>query len=210
MVLGQIDYSAASDETMAGYPAFREAAEKVQDGDFPQIEQLSDGGLFALRLDAVVPPAPIPFDAAKEAVTLAWTAEATTKALSDRAVAIKAGVEDGQPLESFGTVETPEAATRSGTIADAPPALLQGVFAMQPGQVRVIEAPDFTAVVRLDTVTPGATDGPDAAALKASIAAQANQALSQDAMALYTGALTQGAGISINDSAVAAVHAQIR
>lgn len=210
MTLGTIDFSKASDDIIAGYPAFRTAAEQVKEGDFPQIVQLDDGGIVAMRLDKIVPAAPIPFDQAKDAVTTAWTADATAKALSARAAEIRSGVEGGKTLSNYGPVDVTASITRSGTIADAPPELLQTVFTMKPGEVRVIEAADFVAVVRLDTVTPGPTDGPDAAALKASLAAQAQQALSQDVLALYSGALVQAAGISINDAAVAAVHAQFR
>ena len=210
MTLGTVDYAEGTDDKMAGYPAFREAAETVKDGDFPQIVQLDDGGVFALRLDAVVPAAPIPFDAAKADVTTAWTAAAVTRALSDRAAAIAAKAEAGAPLETLGKIAAVPAMPRSGTVPDAPPGLLVQVFAMEPGQVRVVEDGDFVAVVRLDTVVPGAKDGADATALRASINVQAQQALSQDAMQLYISALTNGAGISMDDAAVAAVHAQFR
>ena len=51
------------------------------------------------------------------------------------------------------------------------------------------EAEGFTAVVQLDKILPAATDTDDAKALKASLEAQAQQAISQDAFAAYTAAL---------------------
>jgi peptidyl-prolyl cis-trans isomerase D len=57
-------------------------------------------------------------------------------------------------------------------------------------------------------VTPAAPDGDEAAALKGAIAAQAEQALAQDAFTLYVNALTRDAGITLDEAAIAAVHAQ--
>ncbi|MEM8578460.1 MAG: SurA N-terminal domain-containing protein, partial [Pseudomonadota bacterium] len=58
MELGQIDWHEDVDAAVAGYPAFRTSAASVEDGDFPQIEVLEDGGVFALRLDGTSPARP--------------------------------------------------------------------------------------------------------------------------------------------------------
>jgi peptidyl-prolyl cis-trans isomerase D len=208
MTLGQIDFTATSSEAMAAYPAFRQAAADAVDGDFPAIIQLDDGGIFALRLDAIIPPTPIPFADARTAVTDSWTAQAVTKSLSDLATSIKSQIEGGAALGAFGITEILTDITRSSTIADTPASLLQTVFETDAGQVRVLEEGTFVAVMQLDTITPGATDGPDAEALKAAIAAQAEQALAQDAFALYTNALTSAAGITLDNAAINSVHAQ--
>ena len=81
---------------------------------------------------------------------------------------------------------------------------------MAPGEVRVIEAPGFTALVRLDSVTPAASTGDDAAALKGALAGQIEQALSADALTAFTEALTAEAGISLDQSAINAVNAQFQ
>ena len=72
------------------------AADAVQEGDFPEAIVLEDGGLVALRLDEIVPAAPIPFDEVRDEVAAAWRADALAKALSARAIEIKAAVEGGR------------------------------------------------------------------------------------------------------------------
>ncbi|MBL9074764.1 peptidylprolyl isomerase [Tabrizicola sp.] len=211
LALATLDYvpGQQGDSTIEGYPAFRSAAEAVQDGDFPEAIVLEDGGVVALRLDEIVPAAPIPFDEAKEAVAEDWRKEAAAKALSARAAEIKTALEGGAGIGSFGIVDvTPETA-RSGFVADAPDSLLKDVFRMAEGTVQVIEAEGFTAVVQLDNILPAATDGEDAEALKASLEAQAGQAISQDAFAAYTAALTAEAGITLDQAAINAVHASL-
>jgi peptidyl-prolyl cis-trans isomerase D len=211
LTLGTLDHVAGQQgsATIEGYPAFREAADAVQDGDFPQAIVLEDGGIVALRLDEVVPAAPIPFEEAQEAVELAWRADALAKALSARAIEIKAAVEGGAAIGSFGIVDvTPETA-RDGFVEGTPDTLLPSVFGMAEGDVQVIEAEGFIAVVRLDRIQPAATEGADAEALRAAIAAQAGQAISADAFAAFTNALSTEAGITLDQAVINAVNTSL-
>jgi peptidyl-prolyl cis-trans isomerase D len=211
LALATLDYvpGLQGDTTIEGYPAFRMAADAVQDGDFSEAIVLDDGGVVALRLDEIVPAAPIPFDEAKEQVAEDWRKAEVAKALSGRAAEIKAALEGGAKIGTFGIVDvTPETA-RSGFVADAPETLLADVFRMAEGAVEITEAEGFTAVVQLDKILPAATEGEDAEALKASLEAQAQQAISQDAFAAYTAALTAGAGITLDQAAINAVHTSL-
>ena len=210
MSLDTVDYVASetAPEGIAAYPAFRAAADVLAEGDFPEAILLADGGVVALQYVELVPAAPIPFDAARDDVVTAYTADATTKALADRAIEVKAAVESGQSLGAFGIVQRTANIARDGFVEDAPPALLTAVFVMSPGEVRVIEGPDFVGVVRLDDVMPAAQDGDEVAALKEAIAAQVEQALAQDALQLFSNALTDEAGIFLDQNAINAVHAQ--
>ena len=122
---------------------------------------------------------------------------------------VAAALEGGAKIGTFGIVDvTPETA-RSGFVADAPETLLADVFRMAEGAVEITEAEGFTAVVQLDRILPAATEGEDAEALKASLEAQAQQAISQDAFAAYTAALTAGAGITLDQAAINAVHTSL-
>ncbi len=196
-------------EGIEGYPAFREAAEAVQEGDFPEAVVLDDGGVVALRLDEIVPAAPIPFDEAKDQVAEDWRRDAIAKALTARAGEIKAAIEGGAAIGSFGIVDvTPETA-RTGFVADAPETLLADVFKMAEGEVKVIEADGFVAVVKLDRILPAATEGEDAQGMRDAIAANARQAIAQDAFAAFTNALTAEAGITLDQAAINAVHTSL-
>lgn len=210
MDLGTIDYAAGSDEGIAAYPAFREAADAANAGDFPETVALEDGGLVALRLDEIVPASPIPFDEAREGVTQAWRAEALHKALLAEAEAMREKVTAGTSIGTLGVVSvTPEIA-RNGFVEGAPPSLLPAVFAMPEGEAKVIEDKGFVALVQLDRVAPAEQEGEGPAALKGAIAAQAEQALAQDAFALFARAEADIGGITLNQAAIDAVHAQMR
>lgn len=211
MTLGTIDHVVGrqGSATIEGYPAFREAADAVMADDFPQAIVLEDGGLVALRLDEIVPAAAIPFDEAREAVDAAWRAEALTKALAARAIEIKSAIEGGAAIGSFGIVDvTPEIA-RDGFVSGTPETLLPAVFSMSAGDVQVVEAAGFIAVVQLDRIQPAATEGEDAEALRDAIAAQARRAITADAFAAYTAALSAEAGITLDQAVINAVNTSL-
>ena len=209
MTLATIDHVPGRQgaDVIEGYPAFREAADAVAMGDFSEAIILEDGGLVALRLDSIVPAAPIPFEEAREAVAADWRADALVAALSARAVEVKAAIEGGASIGSFGIVDVTPEISRDGFIDRAPDTLLEDVFQMAEGDVRVIEAEGFVAVVQLTAIMPAATEGADADAFRAAIAAQAEEAISNDAITAFTNALTTEAGIFIDQAVINAVHA---
>ena len=210
MTLATIDFSAQSDDKIAGYPAFRKAAEAAQEGDFPEAVQLEDGGLVALRMDETVPPTPIPFEEARAAVTEAAEAEALHKALIAQAETIKAELAKGANLGRFGIVDVSPEIAREGRIEGTPDTLLATAFSLEKGAVQLIEAPGYVGLVQVDDILPADQASEDAKALKAAIAAQVDQGMAQDAYALFAAGLATQAGISFDQTAIEAVHAQLR
>lgn len=210
MEKGTLDYAPTA-EGLPGFaadPAFRAAAEAVAEGDFPEALLLDDGALVAIQFVETVPATPIPLEEVKDRVAADWRADALQKALSARAVEIKAAVEGGTRLETLGIVSRTAAIPRDGTVENAPSDLLAQVFRMAEGDLAVVEGAGFTGVVQLDAIIPAASEGADAEALKTAISVQAEQALAQDAFLLFGAALQAEAGISLDQQAINAVHAQ--
>ncbi|MEY3308992.1 MAG: hypothetical protein RLZZ413_3030 [Pseudomonadota bacterium] len=208
--LGTIDFAPGVDAPIAGYEAFRTAAAAVEDGDFPELIELEDGGLVALRLDDIIPPTLKPYDSVAQDVATGWRADALAKALAARAIEVKAAVEAGASPGAFGITDVTLSMARDGFVEGAPDTLLPAVFEMAQGELRVIEGPEFVGLLQLDSIQPAATETPDALAIKAEIAAQLQQALAQDAFALFSTALIAEAGITIDDAAIAAVNSQVQ
>ncbi|MFT4148953.1 MAG: SurA N-terminal domain-containing protein [Paracoccaceae bacterium] len=207
---GSFDYAPGADDNdpIAASQAFRTAADAAQEGDFPEAVTLEDGGVAAIEVQGAVPPTPLAFDKVRDKVAAAWKADALSRALDARAAEIRTAVEGGQRLETFGIVDVTPQLPREGTLQGAPEGAMKTVFEMKEGEIRAIEGPGFTALVRVDRVIPAAPEGPDADALRASIKAQIDQGLSDDAMQLWTGALANDAGITIDQQAIDAVNAQ--
>ena len=210
MDLATIDFvaDAPAPEGIAAYPDFREAAAALQEGDFAEAIQLDDGALVALRLDAIVPPAPIPLADVRDDAIAGWRAEATAKALAARAEVIKTEVAAGASLGAYGIVSVTRQILRDGFVENTPPDMIGQIFNMAEGDLAVVQADGFTGVVRLDAIAPADTTGEDAEALRDSIAIRAQQTLAQDSFQLFTNALSNEAGIQIDQTAINAVHAQ--
>lgn len=209
MRVGTVDVSDATEDQIAGYPAFRNAAEQAQTGDFPELFQLDDGGLAALRLDEIVPATPIPLDQVRDRVTEAWRSQTLAAALSARAAEVQTAVEGGASLGAYGLVDVTQQISRDGTVAGAPASLVETLFGMDEGAVQVVEGPEFVGVVRVDSIQTAAADTEEAAALKGAISAQVEQSLAADAQAMFTQAIADRAGIRLDQTAIDAIHAQM-
>jgi peptidyl-prolyl cis-trans isomerase D len=211
LVIASLDHVVGQqgDAAIEGYPAFRAAADAVKVDDFSEAIVLEDGGVVALRMDEVVPAAPIPLDEARDRVTEDWRKEAVAKALSARAAEIRTAIEGGAAIGSFGIVDvTPETA-RDGFVDGAPESLMTSVFTLSEGSVQVIEGPGFVGVLRLDRILPAAKEGDEALAMQTALSAQIEGAIASDAFAAFTNALTAEAGITLDQAAINAVHASL-
>lgn len=211
MELGQIDYRDGMREGIAGYPDFRSAAEQVELDDFPETLSLGDGGLFALRLDEIVPPAPEPFDDVIVRVIEDWERAQIRAQLLDQAERIRDDLQAGMPIDELDVLpERFEAMTRDAFIDDAPPQLMTQVFDMEEGEVRVLSDDARAHLVALDAKLPPDEGSEDLARMRQAIADQTRQSLAQDLFTIYARSLESEAGISLDQSAIDAVHTQLR
>ncbi len=170
--LGQIDWTATTEPdgtAITGYQAFRDRAAEIDQSDFPELAQLDDGGIFALRLDDVVPPTLKPFDTVRDEVLADWRRAEQHRlllALADEELLTEASaaapdVPAVAPAGAGGVVQNPATpsdapapvappapaadwksvtgVTRDGWVEGAPPELLAQAFSM--------DAPDEVEVV---------------------------------------------------------------
>ncbi|MGB3406366.1 MAG: SurA N-terminal domain-containing protein, partial [Jannaschia sp.] len=100
--VGQVAFEPNVSEGIAGYDSFRSAALAVAEGDFPELESLSDGGLFALRLDGIDASTTPPLDAIREDVEAAWQDATTARRLGEAAEALAARITAGETFEDAG------------------------------------------------------------------------------------------------------------
>ncbi len=211
MELGEIDYTGDSDAEIAGYESFREAAEAVEEDDFPELRTLDGDGLFALRLDEIVPAEPEPLEDVMVQVIDDWERAQIVEELAERAEELAGEIADGTGFDEAGLMpERFEGMTRDAFIEGAPGDLMESVFDLEPGETRVVRDADAVFVLRVDEVMPPAEDDPDLAELREMLADQTRQTMSEDIFMLYAQALQDEAGISLDQSAIDAVHSGLR
>ncbi len=207
MELGQIRYFDGQDQGIAGYEAFRAAATEAAVGDFPEIIELEDGGIFALRVDEVIAPQKRPLAEVRDEVVALWQQQETTRRLRDRAQAIKARLDSGTALDALAVpVEQVPAVTRSGV---APASLSSTVFDLTEGETAVVAQDGSVFVVRVNKVLPPDADDAATNRIKTTLQDQAAQGAAQDMFTYFAQAMLDRAGLTLNESAINAVHAQL-
>ena len=209
MDLGTIDWHADVDEGIAGYDGFRAAAAAAREGDFPEIVTLDEGGVFALRLDAVRPPALRPLDEVRDEVEAAWYDAEITARLMDQAEAAAARIAAGESFEALGlTPRAERGIPRDGFIEGTPGAFVGTVFDMGDAEARALAGEAGAVVVRVDGIVSPDQTSDEARRLKAAFTERAMLGLAGDLAGAFTRSLQLDHGIEVNQTAINAVHAQ--
>ena len=202
-----IDWDVFNSEGIANYTAFRDAAQQIAVGDFPEILEFQDGGIFALRLEEIVPPQLEEFEDVRDRVAQDWIVIETLARLNDRAEEMLTAIEGGAEMESFDlTVEMSEPMTRDGYLPDAPQALLPTSFDMAPGELRALDDGVSAYLLRLDEILPPDLEDPDVVERRDSLSEEAARGIGVDIQEAFIAALEAQAGISLDQRAINAVH----
>ncbi|MEM6374201.1 MAG: peptidyl-prolyl cis-trans isomerase [Pseudomonadota bacterium] len=207
MRLGTIDWFPALGEGIAAYDGFQEAAQRLTENDFPEIISLDDGGIFAMRLEEVLPPRPAPFEDAAESVRANWEAAQTEARLTAQAEALLPALQGGtsfaeQGLDAIAEIDLDRSAFVQGT----PPAFMPAVFGMDVGDVDIVQGFGSVLVVRLDGINP--IDKSDDVARQeiTTLSAEIGQSVAIELFNFYGEDVVLRAGPQINQQALDAVH----
>ena len=204
---GTIDWTADSSEGPAGYTAFQEEAAKVTTDDYPALIELDDGGLLAMRLDEVLPPALQPLDSIREDVVAAWEEDQITTRLAAKAETLLPEITPETDMAALGLTVTEEHdITRQGFIEGTPPDFIASVFTMKPGEAQVVSLPMGAIIVRLDAVNPPDADDEDVAGLRNAIRDQVASARAQDLYQYFVSDVQSRAGLQLDQRAIDSVN----
>ncbi len=205
-----MDWDVTSTGGLAGYQGFQEAVAEMGEGDFPELIVLEDGGVFAMRVDAVEPARLQSLDEVRDAVVAAVTLKQKLAALQEQANAMLPKLTDqGESLASLGLAEVVEEGMgRSGAIEGTPADMLERVFEMQPDTWAILPDQDGVILVHLDRVNAADQTSEEALAIKASISTQVAQEIGLDLEAAFSKAIQDQAGITLDQAMINAVHSQ--
>ncbi|MBL4750228.1 MAG: SurA N-terminal domain-containing protein [Amylibacter sp.] len=208
MQLGEISFTADTSDGIAAYENFRTAANQSQKGDFPEIVDLADGGIFSLRVDAVIEPALRPLDTVKDQVIADWKRAETLRLLTAKAEQLKTDIEAGA---SFGSLVThPEvAARRSAFIEAIPSSLITRIFETGTGKAIVVAGDTSVFVARLTQVNAFDGSTEQNTALRDAVQKQLDAQLGSDLLAVFANALRDTADVSINQPAINQINTQL-
>ncbi len=211
LAFGTITWTDQVQDDIAAYEEFRAAAAAITQGAYPSLMDLADGGIFALRLDDITPPALIPFEQVRDAVRAGYDAQVLQAAIVAQAQDIAATI---LPLTGFETLglsaNTQRAATRRSFINGTPADFMTQVFKMDVGDVNVIDTDAGAIIVRLDGIAAADANDPQVAAQKQAASDQAISGISQDIFDAFANAVQNRTDVVIDQAAVNAVNAQLQ
>ncbi|MCB5198242.1 peptidylprolyl isomerase [Loktanella sp. TSTF-M6] len=209
--LGSISVTPDTTDGPAAYDSFRNAAAAVEEGAFTTLEELEDGGIFAVRLDSVTPPALQPMAEVSDRLDAAWRAAAERLAIIARAEELATQVMPMTRLDSLGLDPVEQQnLTRGSFVEGAPAGFMQEVFAMETSQVRALPTPDGALIVRLNRVTPADPDNERVAAQRDALSEQIAAGLAQDIYDAFANDVRMRTDVVIDQNAVNAVNSQMQ
>lgn len=211
MELGSIEWTTASTDGMAAYPEFRQAAATAQIGAYPELLEMSDGGIFALRVDTIQEPALQPLEDVLDEVTAAWTRDTTQAAILAKAEEMAVALTNGSQFGDFGLAANIDVDVIRQTFLDyTPEGFMIRVFETDAGAGFALPYNGGAVLARVDAINAPNLEDPDVIAVRNTISAQLSNGLAQDAMQITLNTLRGETDINVVREAVNAVHAQIQ
>ncbi|MEM9971675.1 MAG: peptidyl-prolyl cis-trans isomerase, partial [Pseudomonadota bacterium] len=203
MVAGSIDWRSEVTDGIAAYQGFRQAAARLQQGDFAEVVRLDDGGIVVPALREILPPALQTFENVEAEVAALWLQQATEDALTAQAEGLAEDLRNGAEMAGLDlALETDRGLSRDGFVAGTPPDFTSQVFEMEAGDVRVLSADGDAWLVRLDTVTPPDATTAEAELQRLQFADATAQDLSRSLLSAFTQSVLDTTDVDVNPSAM--------
>ena len=209
MELSKMSVSTATRDGIARHAAFRNAVALLDEDDFPTLANLPDGGIFAVRLDRIIPPELRPLDLARSNVFDSWKRSEVERLVAEHAEELKAKLEDGYSFEDLGLEPTLEIGVRRRDLGFAGPiGLADAAFGHNVDGFAVFGRGEEVGIVRVDAVHDVDLDSLEAVELGSNLSRQYSASTGRDVVRIYNEYLQRSAGTMIDHSIISSIHAQ--
>jgi peptidyl-prolyl cis-trans isomerase D len=205
--LGTMDLNSESSGGLADDPAFVAAADAARQGEETDLVQLANGGIATLRVDSIDPPAPIPLAEIRDRVVADWTADKTVEALTALADGYAKELHDGldfaalaerlpRPMQVAGPI------TRGESVQGAPADLVADIFAADDGGTVIRRDGANVILAQLTAIEPFDPKAPETASVAQQLQSQFDGQVADDVLTLYTAALREQDGVTVNQGLI--------
>ncbi len=211
MALENTIYYEGVESKISAYSVFQSAAQKLKEGDFPEVIGLMDGGILAMRLDEILPKRLQDFSVVKENVIKSWRINAINNALISLGEEIISEVEDGTTLATFGSkYQELESLKRDSSIDTIPSMIISRSFEMKEGDLAQVADENGVFILKVVSIADGDITTPDSVTIQQQFADQLSRNLASDLFQIYLEEIQKTAGVSLNEQALEAVHASFQ
>lgn len=213
MQLGELAWTPEIRDGIAAYAGFREVVAGLEPDTFPELHELEDSGIFAVRVDEVRPPELQPFEAVRAQVAADWRAAETRRQLRARAEEIAAGIDAETEFTEIGLdgAVAERGLTRRSFLNGTPPDFMTRLFELDTvGETLVVDGEEGVIVARLDAIAQPGVDDPAVSAQAEAVAERAGQGMAMDIFTAFTQAVQADTEITIDQAAINAVHSNFQ
>ena len=184
--------------------AFFDTAQSTEFNDFPEIKELKNRGLFALRVDQIVDARQKTLEEIRPEITIAWQKQETQSKLDLAA-------EDLLLRNQYkGDILNFSRKTRDMTLPDLPSDLINEVFKLEIGKGVVVSGDQKSYVIRLKETSSADLFTDNAKLLVSQIKNQINNSLSADLFESFANMARVNSKLDLNEQAVNAVHSSFQ
>ena len=162
------------------------------------------------RLDQIVPPTLRPFEDVRDEVEADWRRAETHRQLLALAEEqrLSPAPDQGQPVPEWTEVKD---ITRDGWIEGVPADAVARAFAIaEVGEVEIVDAENRVILLRLDAIDEADLTGEDGQRITGAVQDRLGQSLQSDIFDYYARAVQREAGITLDQSAINAINAQVQ
>jgi peptidyl-prolyl cis-trans isomerase D len=210
MTLKTISINANSEEGIAAYDDFRIEAFSAIKGGYPELRELSDGGIFALRLDKLIQPSLRPFKDVRQKVAQDWAVSEDEKSLVALVADITKKLDNGASFETLELkVFKVKSVARNAYIDGVPITLIKDVFASGIDKTNHAKAGNSIVIARLNKIIPFDETSDIGKNLLSQVRLQLSNQVTGDLLRLFASALKIRDGVSLNQVAVNQINTQI-
>ena len=183
---------------------FVRSAQNTEIGEFPEIKELSNGGLFALRVDDVV---------AARTKNIEEVRSELESAIEKQKIQIKLDQTANDLLKNNqykGEILSFNDETRDATLPDMPENVITEIFNLEIGKGSVVSGDQKSYILRLKNVSEADLSTDNAKLLISQIKSQINNSLSADLFESFANMARINSKLDINEQALNAVHSSFQ
>jgi len=183
---------------------FLDTAQTAKVNDFPEIKELPNGGLFALRVDQTVDARQKGIDEVRTELTNAWQKQELQNKLDEIAKDMLSKHQYKGEILNFNKV------TRDENLPDLPTDIIAEAFNLSIGEGTVISGNEESFILRLKNISNADLSSDTAKLLISQLKNQINNSISADIFESFANMARVNSKLDLNEQALNAVHSSFQ
>jgi len=210
-MLSTVDFGDTSSQGISKSSEFRSVVQGLSPEDYPSLTETADGSIFSVRLDSITPPRVPSLTEVKEDVTKAWRLTRLKESLTKLALGIKSQIDGGTEFVDLNLSNPIEITiSRNSNSPDISPALSGKTFELGLNETDFILENENLKIIQLQKINVPAVDDYAAKIIISQFNEQILSELKDDVFDYYYNSLKTSFGLKLDQSAITAVHQQLR